>query len=303
MGMLPAMKSEEPDIRLSSVTLSADGVYYRELNERLREAIRSGADEVIIKDVMGQRYIGTGIHVPGARIRVHGVPGEDMAAFMDGPEIIVHGNAQDGVGNTMNEGRIEVHGSACDVVGYGMRGGRIYVRDDVGYRVGIHMKGFRDKQPLIVVGGCAGNFFGEYMAGGCQVLLGMGQTDEKKVDGIADGPAQVGRIADGPAQVGRIADGPAQVGRIADGPAQVVGDYCATGMHGGKIFIRGEVADYQLGAEVRRFDLTEDDREFLMPIIDDFATTFGIEEKLDDFDRFVKILPVSARPYGRLYVY
>jgi glutamate synthase domain-containing protein 3 len=283
MGMLPAMKSETPDIRLSSVTLSADGVYYRQLNEQLREAIRAGADEVIIKDVMGQRYIGTGIHAPGARIRVYGVPGEDLAAFMDGPEIIVYGNAQDGVGNTMNEGRIEVHGSACDVVGYGMRGGRIYVRDNVGYRVGIHMKGFRDKQPLIVTGGCAGNFFGEYMAGGCQVLLGMGQSDEEQVDGITDGPAQVGRIA--------------------DGPAQVVGDYCATGMHGGVMYIRGEVADYQLGAEVKRFDLTKEDREFLVPIIEDFATTFDIKEKLDDFDRFVKILPVSARPYGRLYVY
>ncbi len=243
--------------------VSAKDVYYRALNEQVRAAIDAGADRIELTDVIGHRYIGTGFTAPGATIHVHGVPGEDLGAFMDGPHVVVHNNAQDGVGNTMNDGRIEVHGQAGDVVGYGMRGGRIYVKGDVGYRVGIHMKGYHEKQPLIVVGGCAGNFFGEYMAGGCQVLLGIGQSAEKPV----------------------------------------VGSYCATGMHGGVMYVRGELHQWQLGKEVRQFPLDDQSEEFLAPILSDFAETFSIAEPLDDYDRYVKIVPVSKRPYGRLYVY
>lgn len=245
------------------VLLSAVGVSYRTLNKRVREAIRGGATDITLTGVIGHRYIGTGIHAPGVTIHINGVPGEDLGAFLDGPTLVVHNNAQDGVGNTMNEGRIEVHGQAGDVVGYGMRGGRILIKGHVGYRVGIHMKGYREKQPLIVTGGCAGNFFGEYMAGGCQVLLGIGQTETKPV----------------------------------------VGRYCATGMHGGVIYVRGELEEWQLGKEVSQFALDGQDREFLKPILDDYTETFDVREDIGQFDRFVRIAPVSARPYGRLYVY
>ena len=245
------------------VTISAAGAYYRQLNEKIREAALDGVSEIILTDIVGHRYIGTGVCSDNLTIHIHGVPGEDLAAFMDGPTIVVHNNAQDGVGNTMNEGRVEIHGKACDVVGYGMRGGRILVKGDVGYRVGIHMKGYLDKQPLIVTGGCAGNFYGEYMAGGCQVLLGIGQSEEKPV----------------------------------------VGQYCAAGMHGGVMYIRGELDDTQLGKEVRQFPLDGGDIHFLTPILDDFEATFGEYSEIREFDRYVKIMPVSARPYGRLYVY
>jgi glutamate synthase domain-containing protein 3 len=245
------------------VALSAVGISYRELNAQVRTAIRAGATEITLSGVTGHRYIGTGIHAPGVTIHVNGVPGEDLCAFLDGPTVVVHNNAQDGVGNTMNEGRIEIHGQAGDVVGYGMRGGRILIKGDVGYRVGIHMKGYRDKQPLIVTGGCAGNFFGEYMAGGCQVLLGIGQSETRSA----------------------------------------VGRYCATGMHGGVMYVRGELKEWQLGKEVSQFTLDNQDREFLKPILDDYTGTFDQREDFREFDRFVRIAPVSARPYGRLYVY
>ena len=59
---------------------------------------------------------------------VNGVPGNDLATFMDGPTVIVNDNAQDGIGNTMNRGLVVVNGDAGDVLGYGMRGGRLYVK-------------------------------------------------------------------------------------------------------------------------------------------------------------------------------
>ncbi len=194
---------------------------------------------------------------------VYGTPGEDLGVFMAGPAITVHGNAQNAVGNTMSEGRIVVGGLAGDVIGYGMRGGRIYVRDDVGYRVGIHMKGFADKEPTIVVGGTAGDFLGEYMAGGCLVVLGA-TTDRGR---------------------------------------PIVGDYCAAGMHGGRMYLRGRPSPDRLGQEVKVFPLDQQDVSRLEPILHDFCQALDLHLDVFDFTQYCKILPVSTRPYGRLYTY
>jgi glutamate synthase domain-containing protein 3 len=247
----------------ADLTIDCRGVYYRRLNERIRAAAADGARRIVLRNVEGQRYIGAGLKFADLEILVEGVPGEDMAAFMDGPRIDVANNAQDAVGNTMNEGKIVIRGLAGDVIGYGMRGGRIYVREDVGYRVGIHMKGYMDKQPLLVVGGRAGNFLGEYMAGGCLVVLGA-TTDR-------------------------------------DQPA--AGRFCAVGMHGGVMYIRGEYDKATLGREVKTFQLEDNDVETLKPVLRDFRSEFGISEPLDDYERYTRIVPVSARPYGRLYAY
>jgi len=243
--------------------VDARNLHYRELNEILREAERLGATHVEVCNVRGQRYLGTGLSADNMRIMVDGIPGEDLAAFMDGPTIIVRNNAQDGVGNTMNGGKVVVLGRAGDVVGYGMRGGKVFIKRDVGYRVGIHMKGYMDKQPILVCGGTAGMFFGEYMAGGILVLLGLGREEGQPV----------------------------------------VGDYCASGMHGGVMFIRGPVEEYKLGKEVRTFELDAEDRQRLAPILEEFCADTETENNVLDFERYVKIMPVSARPYGRLYVY
>jgi len=58
-----------------------------------------------------------------------------------------------------------------------MRGGKIFVRDDSGYRTGIHMKEYKDKKPVIVIGGRVGSFLGEYLAGGLIAVLGIGAED------------------------------------------------------------------------------------------------------------------------------
>lgn len=152
--------------------IDASGIYYKDLNEMVKEEIKRGEKEIYLKNVNGQRYIGDGIS-SDAKIIIEGTPGNDMAAFMDGLTIEVKGNGQDAIGNTMNDGKVIVHGHAGDVIGYAMRGGTIYIRDNVGYRVGIHMKEYMNKVPVIVVGGSAGDFFGEYMAGGILILLGL----------------------------------------------------------------------------------------------------------------------------------
>jgi len=156
----------------SVVKMDAGGVYYRELNANLRKAMTDSVRRIEIRNVYGQRYIGTDLDRP-VEIEIFGTPGNDLGAFMNGPRIIVRGNAQDGCGNTMNDGEIIVHGHAGDIIGLSARGGKIFVREDVGYRAGIHMKEYRDRKPALVIGGTAQDFVGEYMAGGVLILLGL----------------------------------------------------------------------------------------------------------------------------------
>lgn len=152
--------------------IEARGHDFKELNELIHAAVNAGNKMITLENVNGQRYIGCGL-AGDVKIQVNGVPGNDMAAFMDGPQITVRNNAQDAIGNTMNSGEVIVHGAAGDVLGYGMRGGRLFIKGDVGYRVGIHMKSYKEDLPVIIVGGTAGDFLGEYMAGGILIVLGL----------------------------------------------------------------------------------------------------------------------------------
>lgn len=228
----------------------------------IRSHMDKGKKELILKGVNGQRFIGVGIQGKG-RVEIHGVPGNNLAALMDGLEIEVFGNAQDGVGNTMNEGTVIVHGSATDITGYAMRGGRIFVRGDVGYRVGIHMKAYKDKIPLIVIGGKAGDFFGEYMAGGTIVLLGLNLEPGENM----------------------------------------IGSYIGTGMHGGEIFLRGKVDPFYLGKEVKQVSPTAEDMQKIRGIVQEFACYFNYDPDKIMSHSFSKLIPFDKRPYGAMYAY
>ena len=74
-------------------------------------------------------------------------------------------------------------------------------------------------------------------------------------------------------------------------------------MHGGTMYIRGQVEESSLGQEVKAFSLTSEDETFLRPILMDFLETFSLDINVFDFDSYRKIVPVSTRPYGKLYAY
>ncbi len=142
------------------------------LNDQIRG---SAEEEVILHDCLGQRFIAAGMS--GKRLSIHGISGNALGAYLNGCVIETFGNAQDAVGDTMNAGEIIVHGTIGDAAGYAMRGGRIFVEKSAGYRAGIHMKAYRDKIPVMVIGGRTGSFLGEYQAGGVIIVLGLDRGD------------------------------------------------------------------------------------------------------------------------------
>jgi glutamate synthase domain-containing protein 3 len=246
---------------MKRMEIDAKNLHYRDLNEQIHQALGHGAKEILLRNVNGQRYIGNGIRGK-LKISIEGVPGNDLAAFTDGPSIIVNSNAQDAVGNTMNSGKVVIHGHAGDVLGYGMRGGKLFIQGDVGYRVGIHMKAFKKHIPVIIVGGTARDFLGEYQAGGVIILLGLDRDGRP-----------------------------------------FVGNYIGTGMHGGVIYIRGEVDPFQLGKEVSISPIDEMDEKRLKVYLKEYCDEFGLSIDEVMRDRFIKLLPTHLRPYGKIYAY
>ena len=154
--------------------IDASGLDHNTLNDRI--AAQTG--NITISNCLGQRFIAAGMS--GQHIRITGVPGNAMGAYLNGATIETEGNAQDAVGDTMNDGLIAVHGSIGDTAGYAMRGGRIYVKGNAGYRAGVHMKEYHDRLPVMIIGGRAGSFLGEYQAGGLIAVLGL-HADDKPI--------------------------------------------------------------------------------------------------------------------------
>lgn len=246
-----------------TITVDAKDMFHKDLNFLLRDLVlKHNPEKVRILNVFGQRYIGTNID-RNVKLEILGVPGNDLGAFMDGPTIEVFGNAQDGVGNTMNNGQIIVHGNAGDILGISARGGEIYVKGNVGYRVGIHMKEYQEKKPVLVIGGTAQDFLGEYMAGGIIILMGLNLREGEKHKT----------------------------------------NFVGTGMHGGVIYITKKFDERQLGKEVGVSELDDTDRILLDKYIRKFSELFKVDNEKIIRSEFVKLYPKTIRPYGKLYAY
>lgn len=240
------------------MNITAGAMHFKDLNGLVRE---SEEKNITIDNCMGQRYIGAASS--GKKITINGTPGNALGCYLNGSDIIVNGNAQDATGDTMNTGRIIVKGNCGDTTGYGMRGGKIFAHGDSGYRTGIHMKSYIGNPPVVIIGGAAGTFLGEYQAGGYIIVLGM-NTQKKRI----------------------------------------VGNFCGTGMHGGKMYLRcslDEIPD-SMPAQVKAELATPEDMAEIDEYLDEYCKLLK-EDKKEILDhQFVVITPNSANPYHNLYV-
>lgn len=149
---------------------------------------------------------------------------------------------------------------------YGMRSDRLLIRDNAGYRVGIHMKTYQDFIPVIVIGGNAGDFLGEYQAGGKIIVLGLNAQSNSQ---------------------------------------SAVGHFCGTGLHGGAVYIRGRKLPDDLPPQILAEETTEADLDEIRPHIEAYHAAFyeNIRESVDEILRapFIKLTPDSQNPYRQLY--
>lgn len=229
--------------------------------QQLNQQIHACPDaEITLTEVMGQRYIASGL--TGKRLAIHGIPGNALGAYVDDCRVEVFGNAQDATGDTMNAGEIIIHGSSGDATGYAMRGGMILVEGNVGYRAGIHMKAYKDQVPVLVVGGEAGSFLGEYQAGGYVVVLGLNTT----------GRAPVGRFCAAGMHGGKI--------------------FLRT---------EAELP-FDLPSQVSAHRADAKELEEIRPFVEKYAHAFGRNAAEILRGAFQVLIPNTANPYKSLYV-
>jgi glutamate synthase domain-containing protein 3 len=79
--------------------------------------------------------------------------------------------------------------------------------------------------------------------------------------------------------------------------------FVGTGMHGGIIYIRGEMPANHLGKEVKVMNVNKSDLNLIQSLVREFCGYFDTD--FDDImrGRFSKIVPFSHRPYGSVYAY
>ena len=228
-------------------------------HQAINDSLRDVQEDCTLINCCGQRFIAAGMS--DTNITISGVPGTALGAYLNGASITVNANAQDAVGDTMNEGKIVIHGNIGDAAGYAMRGGRIFVRGNAGYRAGIHMKQYKDKVPVLVIGGRTGSFLGEYQAGGVIVVLGL-HTDGKKI----------------------------------------VHNFPCTGMHGGKLFLRGKCDDIEFPSQVTARPAGSADLAEIQEYVAEFCKEFDCSSQEIMNSPFTVVTPDSKNPYKQMYV-
>lgn len=202
-----------------------ENTHFQVLNRRIRE---TSEENIVVNGIVGQRYVACGLS--GKQIEIKGTPGNALGAYLNGSNVNVYGNAQDATGDTMNSGLIIIHGNAGDATGYAMRGGKIYVKGNTGYRAGIHMKAYEDLKPIIVIGGRAGSFLGEYQAGGIIVVLGQNDDGLPIINNFCGtgmhGGVMYLRCDKLPHRIPKQISYECKLGKDIEELSQIVKDYC-----------------------------------------------------------------------------
>lgn len=83
---------------------------------------------------------------------------------------------------------------------------------------------------------------------------------------------------------------------------QPVGNFCGTGMHGGRIYLRTAHLPKDLPEQVVAHKATEEDMQIAAPLIQNYAEKFGADAESLLRDEYYVLRPNTQNPYKQLYV-
>lgn len=203
-----------------------------------------------------------------------------IASGMKDKNITIDGVPGNALGAYLGGGTITVNGNAQDAVGDTMNNGEIVVHGNIGDAAGYAMRG-----GAIYIRGSAG-----YRAG-----IHMKEYKEKKpVIVIGE---RAGSFL-GEYQAGGLI---IVLGLQKDGKP-TVGNFPCTGMHGGKMIIRGDTASIVFPAQITAKKAEESDMTEALPYIERFCHLFGFDANDMLCEQFTVITPDSKNPYKQMYV-
>ncbi|MHB1315179.1 MAG: GltB/FmdC/FwdC-like GXGXG domain-containing protein [Christensenellales bacterium] len=201
-----------------------------------------------------------------------------LASGMSHKKIVINGTPGNALGAYLDGCDVIVNGNAQDAVGDTMNDGLIAVHGSVGDALGYAMRGGK-----IYVQGKSG-----YRTG-----IHMKEYKEKKPVII------VGETAG--SFLGEYMAGGIIIVLNLNGEAQAAGDYAGTGMHGGKIFIRGEHGLTRLPDQVSVSEANKEDLEEIKGYLLEYCRIFSLNYDTIMEKSFSMLKPNAKNPYKRLY--
>ncbi len=148
------------------VEVRADDRSSREINDQIKDLIRSGETRIRVLGTQAQHNLAVGI-LSQVSISFEGSVGYYCGGLMDGPDLEILGSAGWGLGESMASGTIQVTGNAGNGCGASIRGGTLAVRGSTAARAGISMKG-----GLLIIGGSCGYMTGFMSQKGTVIVCG-----------------------------------------------------------------------------------------------------------------------------------
>ena len=217
----------------------------------------------------------------GEKVQIRNCLGQRfIGAGLSQKEISISGIPGNALGAYLNGAKITVYANAQDAVGDTMNNGCIVIHGNIGDAAGYAMRGGE-----IFVQGNAG-----YRAG-----IHMKEYGEKIPALVIGGCA--GSFL-GEYQAGGVI----MVLGLNRGNKRIVHNFPCTGMHGGKLILRGDCADISFPKQVSAAAATDADMVLIRKLVKEYCAAFcaDCEEILDA--PFTVITPDNANPYKQMYV-
>lgn len=214
------------------------------------------------------------------KIEVHNVCGQRyLGTDLDtNIQIDVYGTPGNDLGAFMSGPKLAIYGNAQDGSGNTMNDGQIVVHGHAGDLTGHSMRGGKI-------------FIKDYV--GYRVGIHMKQY-QRKVPTIVIGETAGDFLAE------YMAGGVILVlGLNLKDCQKCSARFVGTGMHGGVIYERGEILDPEEGTKT--MPVGKRDMAIIEGLVKEYCSHFGGDPKQILSGKFKKILPISKRPYEKLY--
>ncbi len=198
-----------------------------------------------------------------------------------GKKLTIYGTPGNGLGHYLDGSTIEVFGNAQEAVGDTMNEGSIIIHGNVGDACGYGMRGGR----IFIQGDCGyrgGIHMKAYQEHFPVVVIG-GHT------GSFLGEYQAGGLI--------LVLG---IGQSGEYPT---GNFCGTGMHGGKIVLRCDTPPAGLPRQVLIHEAEQSDLEDISPYIKEFCGFFGGDADELITKKYFVLTPNPEAGYKQLYTY
>jgi glutamate synthase domain-containing protein 3 len=204
-----------------------------------------------------------------------------IGAGLKGKKITINGTPGNALGAYLDGSDIIVNGNAQDATGDTMNEGNIIINGSSGDATGYAMRGGK-----IFVKNNVG-----YRAG-----IHMKAYKEKQPKLVIGGRA--GSFL-GEYQAGGII---IVLGNHTDNKP-IIGNFCGTGMHGGRIYLRCDEIPTKLPKQVKANVCTKEDLKEIDTVICEFCNQFGLDKKEILSKKFFLLTPDSANPYTQMYTH